>query len=543
MKLRYYQEICVNKIIQSFKDNNEVTLAVLPTGSGKTIIFCELVRRCLEIYGPLQAFIVVPKNILITQTVDKLSKFIDEDKIGIYNAGLKRKELDKQIIVASVQSLSVCKEIPETNLLIFDEQHRSNMDGKLESQYKIVYIKIKEKRPRAKLLGVTATPYDKNNYNYGEGKFWPKPIYERTLLELKDEGYLAPVIFKNTCKDGEMDFSQIKNVAGDYNLGQLETEILKNDKKMDLQIADALLKTANRKKVIWLTVSIKHAITIWEKLLEKNVTSSLLHSKMKWGDRNVNLEMFTYGNTKHLISVLIASEGFDYEPIDALVFMRPTRSPTLYVQATGRIMRTFPGKTDALLLDYGSIIQNLGSVYTVRVGGKKHTGNQDFKLCPECDAYVDKFQKKCECGFHFKAMCVYCHEMLLMGEKCECGGKRKIDQFRNLTKTSYDDDPDKFNIINMAISKFISKNMNRCMKVEYMGMLNTVVTEYYVDHDAYYARKKFLYFMDTHSVCMDKNISIDKFIELYKNKLIIPRSVKIRKNSSGYREIIQRNFR
>jgi len=90
--------------------------------------------------------------------------------------------------------------------------------------------------------------------------------------------------------------------------------------------------------------------------------ATCVHSKMVRRDETAALEAFTKGDARHMVFVTKLSEGFDYPATDAVILMRPMRSPTLMIQTIGRGLRLAPEKKDCLVLDYGQTIRHCGSL-------------------------------------------------------------------------------------------------------------------------------------------------------------------------------------
>jgi hypothetical protein len=110
--------------------------------------------------------------------------------------------------------------------------------------------------------------------------------------------------------------------------------------------------------------------------------------------------------------VSVLSEGFDHPPIDAVVLMRPMRSPVLYVQTVGRGLRPAEGKKDCLVLDYGQVVRTIGPLDdpSIAKGGGMRERDGQLKLVPEipqlecqaCRAFTRAPAKACgECGAEF----------------------------------------------------------------------------------------------------------------------------------------------
>lgn len=115
------------------------------------------------------------------------------------------------------------------------------------------------------------------------------------------------------------------------------------------------------------------------------------------------IDRFKNGDVKYLVNVAMLTTGANFPSIDLLVFMRPTRSPVLYIQMAGRGMRTFPGKNDCLLLDFGNVVNELGPIDQVRVPQKGDgEGEAPMKKCEVCGAMCAAGCAKCpSCGAAF----------------------------------------------------------------------------------------------------------------------------------------------
>jgi hypothetical protein len=114
--------------------------------------------------------------------------------------------------------------------------------------------------------------------------------------------------------------------------------------------------------VAWACINITHAERVRDVLVGMKELATCVHSKMVRRDEVAALELFTKYDVRHMVFVTKLSEGFDYAPTDAVVLMRPMRSPTLMIQTIGRALRTYPGKSSALVLDYGQTIRHCGSL-------------------------------------------------------------------------------------------------------------------------------------------------------------------------------------
>jgi len=107
------------------------------------------------------------------------------------------------------------------------------------------------------------------------------------------------------------------------------------------------------------------------------------------------------------VNVAQLTTGFNNPAIDLLAFMRPTRSPVLYIQCCGRAMRTHTNKLDAVVLDFGGVVEALGPVDKIQISPPKkrlpgERGEPPIKACPSCKTESAAGVRLCpECGHEF----------------------------------------------------------------------------------------------------------------------------------------------
>ncbi len=397
------------KCLETINNNlgREKILVQAPTGYGKTVVLSKLLADNQD----KKALVCFNKIGLIDQTIDKLDSlnaFLCPTEVGTYNGSLGKRQIDARIVVGTVQSLVKATSDRPFDFIIFDECHRSNMENK-----KGTFYKIAERFPHTNLIGFTATPFTSSGPIYGKDRFWPKPIYSATTKEMIEMGRLVPLKFAPLNPNLSINTQGIKVSAGEFNLRELSDRAAVWELVM-AQIKDALKRIEGYKFPIFMCVSIEHC----EMVAMALGNASIVHSKMTMKERDKNIEDFKTGKTSYLVSVLVLSEGFDFPPADCLVLIRPTKSHVLFVQATGRVLRVAPGKDHALLLDYGNVCTTLGNPLTIRASDIKKRSNQ--KICELCNAPNPVNAKKCEeCFEAFMVMCQKCFELKFAGEDCE----------------------------------------------------------------------------------------------------------------------------
>jgi DNA repair protein RadD len=446
MELRDYQKAAV-WAIKSTLLGNDTALVVMSTGSGKSIVIAAFLKEYLQLNPDKKALILFNKVTLLEQLADRFKSLIPAS-IGVVCGTLDAYETDKQITVASVQSL---KPDSHFDLIVVDECHNLDEDGGR-------YIEIIKSQKNAKVLGFTATPYRHDGYIYGQGKFWNKPCYEKGLDYFIGVKMLVPPIAKQP--DHQIDTTKLRTRLGEYLQTDIDEQTLNVALAKD-QVIDALNRMIDRKCVVWFCASITHAEMIKTLLIEFNETASIVHSKMDWPDRDQNMLDFTTGKTRHLTFVSVVSEGFDHPPIDCVVLMRPTKSPTLMVQTCGRGLRPSPGKENCLILDYANVFKNLGTLDKPYVqasrGGKEQGEKTPLKACPNCRAYMHLRAMKCvACGYEYP---------LLTPQKLGLEASQNVA----FLSSQKEQEKTEMEVKSVTLSAYQSKKGNPCLKVTYYG--------------------------------------------------------------------------
>lgn len=351
------------------RKGHERLLLVAATGAGKTVVFTTLISEILSTTAPkMRVVIVVTKEALVTQIEEELKR-VEVSGVGVYCATHKRYEIGAQVIVGTVQSLSRTL-LGHVDLIIFDEAHRLN--DKEDGQFMPMWNRVKEGSPGCRIIGATATPFTGGRYIYNRGadtgRFFPEVTFQIGIKELTEKGHLVKAVLKSGAKSEVFSVEKLKYDAGrgDYSEGTLNAMVSIYWDKILNQVKDALSKLQGRKKIAWACINIAHAERVRDVLVSLKEVATCVHSSMVRKNEVAALETFTKGDARHMVFVTKLSEGFDYPPTDAIILMRPMRSPTLYIQTVGRGLRQFvggkDGKKDCLILDYGQTIRHCGSL-------------------------------------------------------------------------------------------------------------------------------------------------------------------------------------
>jgi DNA repair protein RadD len=450
--LRPYQQECIEKVFKHLETNNNA-LVVLPTAGGKTVIFGEIIKLIRASNELAKILIVSDKVSLVEQNKNSLA-----EKTGIetsvYCGSLRKNETN--ITSASIQTLLLETPIQNLSVCILDEAHRYMSKKRLDYINGLMAIS-----PGCKFIWFTATPWRSDGVD--DGFIWGKsgvvvnePTFRKTSRELAEKGYILRPVFSST--KNKFDCSKLKKSSGDFLLKEL-SELVDDEDKIKLQVEDALSRLEDRKKIVWACTNIKHAEQL-KKEIEKTEPCLIIHSKLD--KNNGALDSFVNTNIRNIASVTMLSEGVDIPPVDAIVIMRPTRSPVLYVQLVGRGLRLFPDKKDCIVLDYGGVVNALGDPNDPYIR-KKGERSQDVDRSIECE----------KCGYViFKYPC------------SECGFIRpqRIRQVtKNLSVEAHSGSTLWSSPSKIYFGDYVSKTGNKCKKISYVIGLEIVVEYFRID--------------------------------------------------------------
>jgi superfamily II DNA or RNA helicase len=335
MNLRPYQEAARAAIHSEWEKDHGRTLLVLPTGTGKTVVFAKIAED--QVRAGDRVLILAHRGELLQQASDKIEK-----TTGLKSAVEKAEESClssfRRIVVGSVQSLQQEKRLeqfPEDyfGTIIIDEAHHAITPG---------YRRIIDHFVWAKLLGVTATPDRGDMRDLGE--VFDSLAYEYTLPQAIKDGYLVPI--KALTVPLKLDISSVSTQAGDFKPGELDTAL---DPYL-YQIADEMANTcADRKTVVFLPL-IKTSQKFAQILCERGFRAAEVNGTS--ADRAAILADFEDGRYNVLCNSMLLTEGWDCPSVDCVIVLRPTKIRSLYCQMVGRGTRPAEGKKDLLLLDF-----------------------------------------------------------------------------------------------------------------------------------------------------------------------------------------------
>jgi len=339
---------------------------------------------------------------LIRQDAKAIRAIWPQAPVGIYSAGLGRKEIDV-ITVAGIQSISRRPEkLGHIDVVIIDEAHL--LSPTATAQYQATITKLRKRNPDMRLIGYTATPYrlGQGYLTEGEGALFTAVAYEVGVRRLIEQGWLANVVSSYVVA---IDVRGVGLVAGEYNSKALEA--VSDTDKINGIVADDVKRelAGGRTSAMVFGASVEHACRLRNEMRVRGLSCEVITGDTPREERDRIILAFKSRMLSVLVSVDVLTTGFDAPCTDLIADVRPTMSTSLYVQKIGRGMRICEGKIDCRVLDYGGNIDRHGPIDAVRVKpAGKGGGEAPIKTCKACLAQCAAGCRICpHCGAEFPA--------------------------------------------------------------------------------------------------------------------------------------------
>ncbi|GJQ27328.1 MAG: hypothetical protein HBSAPP02_23600 [Phycisphaerae bacterium] len=401
MELRPYQREAVEAVYEHLRTRDDNPCVVIPTAGGKTPVMATICRDAVQRWGG-RVLILAHVRELLEQAAEKLHLVAPDLPVGIYSAGLKRRDLGYAITIAGIQSIyeRAC-DVGAVDLVIVDECHLIPEDG--EGMYRTFLADAKKINPQLRVIGMTATPFRmKSGTICAPDSTLNAVCFEIGVRELIVQGYLCPL----RTKAGRLkpDTGKLHVRGGEYIAGEVES-LMDDDNLVAAACAEIVEHAKDRKSVLIFASGVRHGEHICRVMADRHqVECGFICGETLPFERDSLLKRFRAGELKYLCNVNVLTTGFDAPNIDCVALVRPTLSPGLYYQMVGRGFRLHPGKTDCLVLDFGGNVLRHGPVDQLRVCAAAGDGSSEppAKECPKCHAVIATGYATCpECGHIF----------------------------------------------------------------------------------------------------------------------------------------------
>ena len=336
IKLFDYQEDMKERIEKALRLHQSV-MAQMPTGTGKTYLLTAVIDSFVSNNPKEKVWIVAHRRELVSQIDETVRKFHSYSVSNTSSLLSSVKAMSIQWLMRHYDEIE-----EEPGMIVIDEAHHA-----LAKTYKEMW----ERFPKAKFLGLTATPCRLNGKGFTD--LFDVLVQSWSVPEFISKGRLATYDFVSIKSDGVtqrlIDSLQKRGADGDYQ--NKEMDMLLNKKPSIERLYRSLEEFGKDRKGIVYAINISHAQKITKLYQENGVKAIAIDSKTPDTERQQDIEAFKKGDIQVLVNVDIFSEGFDCPDVEFVQLARPTLSLAKYLQMVGRGLRVAKGKKNCVIID------------------------------------------------------------------------------------------------------------------------------------------------------------------------------------------------
>ena len=485
--LRPYQSAAVEAVYHHLRDHDDNPVVVIPTGGGKTPVMATVCDDAVRKWNG-RVLVLAHVKELLEQTAGTLQRMAGELDVGVYSAGLRRRDTEHRVIVAGIQSVyKRAGELDGFDVILIDEAHMIPPEG--DGMYRAFLADAKLINPHVRTIGLTATPFRMTSGSICQvDHFLNRICYEVGVKELIRDGYLCPLRTKAGIV--RADTSNLHIRGGEFIAGEVE-DLMDKDTLVSAACAEIFQQAADRQSVLIFASGIQHGLHIVDVLQrEHGVECGFVCGDTPTFERDRLIGRFRrqdgkglFGDNrplKYLCNVNVLTTGFDAPNVDCIAMLRPTMSPGLYYQMVGRGFRLCEGKADCLVLDFGGNVMRHGPVDDLRVTEPgAGNGEAPAKECPDCHAVIHAAYANCpECGHAFPPPQRQQHDAEASSEGI-LSGQETVTEYP-VQETHYA----------VHIKRDAPEDAPRTMRVEYRIGWNKYISEWVCFEHTGYARGK-----------------------------------------------------
>lgn len=350
VRLREYQEECIQSVLASFQNGHKRVGISLATGAGKTVVFTQLIDRIKPSSKyATQTLILAHRRELVEQAARHCSNAYPGKTVEI-EMGNMHASGQADITIASIQSITSGDRISKFDprlfkLVLVDEAHHIVAPGYLRT---LEHFGLRQKQEDSPfLVGVSATFSRFDGLRLGTAI--DEIVYHKDYVDMIGEKWLSDVLF--TTVESTADISKVKSGAnGDFQPSELSSAV-NTAQVNEITVRSWLARAANRKSTLVFCVDLAHVAGLTRAFRQHGIDARYVTGDTPKIDRSDRLDAFKRGEFPVLVNCGVFTEGTDIPNIDCVVLARPTRSRNLLVQMIGRGMRLHPGKTNCHIID------------------------------------------------------------------------------------------------------------------------------------------------------------------------------------------------
>ena len=391
---RPYQQEALDALHAHICEKRANPCVVIPTGGGKSALIAWTIMKWKTDAPQFRVIVLAHRKELIEQNAEELRAIYPELNVGIFAAGLGRRDYDADILFASIDSVfKRSGEFAPFDVAMVDEAHRIPIKG--EGKYRTFLQGCRQNNPKLVVIGWTATPYRMGCGSIcHDNHLLHEVCYEASVTSLIRDGYLSGL--RSKVPVHQPDLKGVKKTAGEYTTSDLakRTNI---SKVVDAAVDEAvrIMNAEGRRHAVFFCVNVEHCEMVSLSLRRHGLRAPAVTNKTKAKTREKVANDFKAGKYRAICNVNVYTEGFNATCVDCIVLLRPTLSPGLFSQMVGRGLRISSGKNDCLVLDFAGCIEEHGPIDML--------GNDEVRMavCLECRESFSRAVGSCPaCGWN-----------------------------------------------------------------------------------------------------------------------------------------------
>lgn len=478
LKLRDYQRAALDAIYGYFSRGERGNPLVLaPTGSGKSVIIAGFCCEVMTQWPGQRILILTHVKELVQQNLQRLLTAWPSAPVGVYSAGLNRRDTWQPIIFASIQSVySRAQALGHFDLILIDECHLIPATG--EGMYRRFLSDAQAINPLIRVIGFTATPYRmKSGHLIGPNTLFTDVAYDACDIRyLVDSGYLCPVVARDTVEHVDMSDARLR--GGEYMAADMQAAA-ESGGLVAKAVTEIIRQGASRRSWLIFCAGVDHAYHVRDELAARGIAAGTVVGSTPAPECARILRQYQTGEIRALTNCDVLTTGFDAPFTDLIALLRPTKSKGLYVQMVGRGMRVAEGKDNCLVLDFAGVVAEHGPIDQVTMSAKApkdEPGEAPTKTCPECSTILPA-------GAH---VCTECSHEFELQE-----GARHDDTPSDRELLSWQEQAEEYAINRIIVQRWEKPGKPDSVKVMYWEGISLVASQWICPEHTGYARMQF----------------------------------------------------
>ena len=404
MNLRPYQIEASDAAWEWMRKSTAPSCMELATGAGKSLIIGDVARRVHEATGK-KILCLAPSAELVVQNRDRY--LASGHRASMFSASAGAKELRYSVVFGSPLTVknrisAFCRSGTDGYaLVVIDEAHG------ITPTVQGIIAEMRQANPNLRVLGLTATPYRLgsgwifreeaegriNGEDTARDPYFAKCVYKVGARELIDQGFLTKPVIGEINATGYDTAGLTTNSLGKFDADAVDRAYHGHGRKTAAIVADVVSQAAQRQGVMFFAATVQHAREVLASLPPQ--ISAIVTAETPKGERDSLIRRFKARDLKYMVNVSVLTVGFDAPHVDLIAILRKTESVGLLQQIIGRGLRISDGKTDCLVLDYTTNLEDHcpdGDLFApvVKAGKGGGEGGGMSCTCPVC-AYENRF--------------------------------------------------------------------------------------------------------------------------------------------------------